>query len=423
MEVHDVFTPGDYPEYTYVERGQGEHEQNLEFQLRGSASIISLSGPSKSGKSMLLNNVVNKLDYSLVSIHGSNIDTVEDLWTNVLDELTVPTNTERTTADEKEAEVGGNAGVNTPIVSIGAKGNKRDKQSVEQTEVYERRGLSQIIEMVNLDEFVLFIDDAHYINERLHKGISESIKEAYERGMTICVAFIPHRSDDLTRANPDLSGRIDAIKLDYWESSDLIEIGEKGFEKLNLYPTELVLSNLARESIGSPHLMQKLCLELCNEIGVMEKQDEMSPIEVTTNEIKSVLRRTGNGLDYSTIYDIMSGGVAKRGGQRNIFGFGKSAEGDVYDVIVRVIASNPPKTTLDQNEIIDSVEEICFREKPQSGNLTQAIKRVDKWISESNGDEHVFEWVDDRKNLEIPDPYLVFYLRWSNTLDMEPGLH
>ncbi|SNZ05775.1 AAA domain-containing protein [Natronoarchaeum philippinense] len=423
MLVHDVFTPGDYPDYTYVEREQGEYEQDLQFRLQGSASIISLSGPSKSGKSMLLNNVVEKLGYNLVTVHGSNIGSAEDLWSKTLDELTAPQSTEQISSEEEEAIKDGKAGVNTPVVNIGAGGTKRNKESTEQAEVYDRRGLSQVIDLVDINKFVLFIDDAHYIDKQLHAEIAESIKDAYERGMSICVAFIPYRSDDLIRANPDLSGRIDAIKLDYWDISDLMSIGEKGFEKLNLHPPELMLQNLARESIGSPHLMQKLCLELCNEINVLNQKDEMSPMTVESSDIKNVLRKTGNGLDYSTIYDIMSGGAAKRGGQRNIFNFGNRQNGDVYDVIARVIASNPPKLTLDQSEITKKVDDICYNNKPQSGNLTQAIQRVDKWISESNGDEHVFEWVDDRKNLEIPDPYLVFYLRWSDKIDLEPHLH
>ncbi|MXR21363.1 hypothetical protein [Halobacterium bonnevillei] len=423
MRVHDVFTPGDYPKHTYVERDQGEHEKNLEFRLRGAACIISLSGPSKSGKSMLLNNVVDKLNYNLVTVHGSKINSVSDLWGNVLDELYAPESTEVSSTEEEETTKEGSAGIRTPVGEIGGGASKRDQQTTEKTDVHNRRGLSQVIDSVKLDEFVLFIDDAHYIDKELHTNISESIKDAYERGMSICVAYIPYRSDDLTRANPDLSGRIESINMDYWDSSDLKKIGEKGFKKLNLYPKELVLSNLSRESIGSPHLMQKLCLELCNEIGVYEKQEEMAPMDVKTEDLKNILRRTGSGMDYSTIYDIMSGGVAKRGGERNIFNFPKSESGDVYDVIVRVIASDPPKLTLDQNEIISTVEDICLSEKPQSGNLTQAIQRVDKWISESNGDEHVFEWVDDRKNLEIPDPYLLFYIRWSDELNMEPGLH
>ena len=423
MSVHDVFTPGDYPQYTYVERNQGEYERNLEFQLRGSAAIISLSGPSKSGKSMLINNVIDKLDYDLITVHGSNIGSVSDLWSSTLNELDAPHNTEVRTAKEDETTKNGKAGINTGVLNAGGGGKKRSQESSEKLESHRRRGLSQVVDTVDLDEFVLFIDDAHYIDQSIHPNIAESIKDAYERGMSICVAFIPYRSDDLIRANPDLSGRIDAISLDYWNEDDLMEIGKKGFKKLNLYPKDLVISNLARESIGSPHLMQKLCLEVCNEIGVLEKQEEMRPLDVTKEDIRQVLRRTGRGLDYSSIFEIMSGGAAKRGGQRNSFNFGRQESGDVYDVITRVIASDPPKLTLDQSEIIDSVDDVCLSESPQSGNLTQAIKRVDKWISESNGDEHVFEWVDDRKNLEIPDPYLVFYARWSDQLNIEPSLH
>lgn len=426
MIVQEVFTPNNYPEHTYVEREHGEYEEELSFRLKGPATIISLSGPSKSGKTMLLNNAVEDLNYDLVTVHGSNIDSVTDLWENTLDQLGAPTNREIIEESQNETIKEGNAGIDISVVNAGGGGSKRDQQSTQETASRERMGLKQITELVNLDDFVLYIDDAHYIDKKLHEPISEAIKDAYERGMSICVSFIPYRSDDLTRANPDLSGRIESIDLGYWDKNDLEKIGEMGFEILNRYPSELVIKNLARESVGSPHLMQKLCLEMCRELKIHERTDEMEPLRVEENDLKNVLRNTAEDLfqDYSTIIEILCGDVSQDNNGRKIYDFPLKGQGDVYDVILRALAANPPRLTLDRGKILDRVQDTCHAEAPQSGNIVQTIQRIDKWISNKVPEsDYCFDWVDDRKALELPDPYLIFCIRWSNTLNFEPKLH
>lgn len=426
MRVHDVFTPDAYPEHTYVERKRGEYEDNLEFDLQGSAALISLSGPSKSGKTMLLNNAIDKLGYELVVVRGSEIDSLWSLWETTLDELGVPLSTSVTEQSREETEKEGNVGTNLPIVEAGASGTKRDTDSTEETLNRGRRGLKQIAESVKLDEFVLYIDDAHYIDESAHSQISEGLKDAYERGMKICVGFIPYRSDDLTRVNPDLSGRITTIDLEYWNFEDLVKIGEKGFDILNRYPSDLILKNLSRESVGSPHLMQKLCLEMCKELGVVESAEEMTPLDAKSEDLINVLQQTADNFypGYLTVFEYLSGEVSKGDNSRNNYDFKLKGKGDIYDVILRAIAVNPPKLSLSRNEIISRVQEVCKEETPHSGNLVQTIRRMDDWISDNVPEQsYCFDWVEERKTLKIPDPYLIFCLRWSDVTDVDPGLH
>lgn len=423
MEVHNVFTPGDYPEFTYVERREGEYEDNLKFSLRGNGTIVSLSGPSKSGKSMLLNNVVDQLGYELITVHGSNIDSVGSLWDEVLDELCQPSAREVSESSTEEVEKGGKGSIGVSETKLNLGKSKRGQESWSENAMHERRGLKQVVESVDLEEFVLYIDDAHYIDEEHHVSISETIKDAYERGMKICVAFIPYRSDDLTRANPDLSGRIESISQSYWDNDDLEKIGEKGFDKLNRHPSDHLLRNLAIESIGSPHLMQKLCLETCRELGVHEATDTMVPLGTDTSDIKSVLRKTGKDMDYSTVFEILCGDTTEGGNERNthVFKPGRT-KGDVYDCILRAIASNPPKLSLDQGEIVKRIGDVCMSDPPGTSSITQAISRVDTWVSNKIEEPHIFDWEEERRTLEIPDPYLIFYLRWSDALDFTPKL-
>jgi hypothetical protein len=87
----DVFTPNEFPEYTYVEREGLKLEKELERALRTPKVVVSISGPSKSGKTVLVEKVVGADNMILVS--GIEVRSGEDLWARVLSWMDAPTST------------------------------------------------------------------------------------------------------------------------------------------------------------------------------------------------------------------------------------------------------------------------------------------------------------------------------------------
>jgi len=71
--------------------------EGLEDALRDSIStlgqVVSLSGPSKSGKTVLVERVVGR-DY-LIPISGASLQSPDDVWERVLDSMDVPNSTSR----------------------------------------------------------------------------------------------------------------------------------------------------------------------------------------------------------------------------------------------------------------------------------------------------------------------------------------
>ena len=57
--VYEVFTPNDIPTYTYVDRSDLRLEERLNDNLKISKLVVSVSGPSKSGKTVLIKKVID----------------------------------------------------------------------------------------------------------------------------------------------------------------------------------------------------------------------------------------------------------------------------------------------------------------------------------------------------------------------------
>jgi hypothetical protein len=87
----EVFTPNDVPTFSYVER-TNKFEDRLREALSVPKMIISLSGPSKSGKTVVVKKVIGE---NLIPLSGATIRSGDALWSKVLGWMAVPDQTNR----------------------------------------------------------------------------------------------------------------------------------------------------------------------------------------------------------------------------------------------------------------------------------------------------------------------------------------
>ncbi|MEP8836117.1 hypothetical protein ABKV41_07900 [Enterobacter roggenkampii] len=88
MQAKEVFTPGGFPTYTLVETHLESKEQQLRDALDLGTMLVSISGPSKSGKTVFVKKTLGS--DNLIEITGAGINSVNDLWMRVFDILGTP---------------------------------------------------------------------------------------------------------------------------------------------------------------------------------------------------------------------------------------------------------------------------------------------------------------------------------------------
>ena len=191
--------------------------------------IVSLSGPSKSGKTVLINKVIPKED--LIPVSGAWIRSPEMLWDRVLSWMDAPANggKVRTTSGELSGKAGGKAGI--PFIMEGAAeagGEASLAYGRETTTKTGRSGIDQVVQEIADSSFTLFIDEFRYMENEVQQEVARQIKEAAEKGVKICTASVPHRADDVVRSNPELRGRVKAIDFEYWKPAEIAEIAHAG---------------------------------------------------------------------------------------------------------------------------------------------------------------------------------------------------
>jgi len=420
IRATDVFTPGSYPSRTYVERTGAQLEQSLRDALDTQGQIVSLVGPSKSGKTVLVERVVG-VD-RLITITGAGIDDPDQIWSRVLDWMGAPT--EQTQESSTFGQMGLEAGASGSAGLIGlAKATLEAKGSVEagheraHSATQSRFGLSQVIKEIGSSDFVILVDDFHYMARPAQAEAAKALKEAARSGVKICTAAVRHRGDDLVRANPELRGRVQAIDLEYWAPIDLTKIATVGFGALRMDVPSDSVRRLVSESAGSPQLMQLLCLNTCFELGVREALTQETRFNISNPEMESIFERTSSTTDFRTLVDVIDSGPRTRGTERKIYDFKDGTNGDVYRCVLKAVASDPPRQSFHYDELTRRTAMVCKGGTPVGSSVVGTCLHMSKLALEKFPNERALDWDDQKQVLDLPDPYLLFYLRWSKRLD------
>ncbi len=414
MKSKDVFTPGRFPMHTFVDDHLVGKKQQLDDVLDAGAMLVSLSGPSKSGKTVFVEQVIGR--QNLLQITGAGVQSVSDLWIRVFHLIGTPVSALTSKEKSKSGTIEANVAASSNIAIAKAQGSLSGSSTissgsgkVEETAIDH---LQLLVKELAETDFIVFLDDFHYVPKEIQKEAAKQIKEAIRNNVKFICASVPYHADDVIRGNPDLRGRVHNIDFDYWKSDLLKKIAQKGFALLNIDCDDEMLDCLVAEAAGSPQLMQYLCLNTCHELDVRERKKSTVTLKNDRNLLKNICRRTVLSTDYGSVVDKMKEGPKTRGSDRKIYLSKAGWQGDVYQLLTNAIAQDPPKLTFRYQSLIDRITAICNGEAPSGSSVTSSCYHAASIVNETVG-QTIVEWDGYNDVFDIRDPYFLFYLRWS----------
>lgn len=418
MKIKDIFTPGRFPTLTYIDDHLKDKEQQLLDTLDDGSTLVSISGPSKSGKTVFVENILGK--ENLIQVTGAGVRQPSDLWLRVFDIIGTPIERKMTSSSTTSGTLAGKAAAEGSVIVAKAKGEASASVTMatqsSEVETVSIDYLQLLIRELSESNFVIFIDDFHYIERAAQSLLAQQIKEAIRQGVKFICASVPYHSDDVIRSNPDLRGRFFSIDFDYWGEEILKKIAYKGFDEANIaYRNELV-DKLCKEAAGSPQLMQYLCLNACYEKGIRETPEDPIDMIYERDFFESICRRTVASTDYSSIADKMLEGPKTRGSDRKSYISTFGWQGDVYRFLLKALSIDPPCLNFRYQPLVDRIGGLCVGETPSGSSITNACHHTAN-IANDSADNNIVEWDGENDVFDIRDPYLLFFLRWSEITD------
>ncbi|HEX4296080.1 MAG TPA: TniB family NTP-binding protein [Rhizomicrobium sp.] len=396
----EVFVAGGQPSVTYIQREDQHIERNLARAIATPNQIVSLAGTTKTGKTVLCRRVLGQREY--VWVDGGQHSNAGQVWEYVSSELKLPIETAQTTSTQATATLQGSI----PLIAT-AGGSLLSADSI--TERRKIDSMSAAIATMLKDKIVLVIDDFHYLDSESRREVMRNVKGGVFNGLKVVLLSVTHRAFDAIKAESELTGRFVTIKLPHWSLDDLKEIAVVGFKALNVTYPEPLISRLCKEAQENPFLMQKFCWEICFDLGI-ERTALLNPHKIPTDyNPESMFERLAEDAGLPIYQQLAAGPQSRKVRAKRPLKSGEKA--DIYQVLLLALAETGPKAAVSYEELRTALSDMLTDMVPQKHEITSALRHLSA-ISRKIGAESAIDWDEEKREINIADPYLRFYLRW-----------
>lgn len=406
-------------------------ENELTDYLDERGSILTVAGPTKTGKTVL----VKRLTEDPVWLEGGRIDSIETFWREIGDALSIYTEvgTDQSSGESWTGEGGLSGGV-PGLVQASAKG-ATSSSSASGLNVAVSRPVSRVATEALLNgRRALVVDDFHYINRQLQTEIIRALKPIVFEGAAVILLTTSHRVRDVVNAEREMGARSTTIEVTHWGDDDLINIAVEGFKILRVRDVGNRLARkLADASFGSPHLMQQFCRELCKAQDIRSRQStelDLHPPLAWTTFFKDQTEQ-----DASEWASKLLRGPEQRGQKRAIWRLKNGLVHDHYGLILEAIRSTGPKLNLTKDEVKTAIDDTVDGQGPAIDRTTRVLKQMSEIarkrvadaapteleleqmieIGHTETGQPVLEYVEDGAVpvLYIADPFFAFHLAYA----------
>lgn len=219
----EVFPAVGKPNFTYIERDQGENEKKLKSGLMNPGQICLLTGPSKTGKTSLYRAVLPQLKRDELVIRCSRSLTAGELWASALENLNFERLAEKSSkwglSTAAKIGVKGEAGwswVAKVMSTIGFDISVTGEYAIKKEVVRSTLNAKHLIPLLKEMPIQLIVEDFHYLEDNSKREIFQQWKAFVDEGVSVLVVSTTHHAMDIARANPDLTGRTRFIDVGKW---------------------------------------------------------------------------------------------------------------------------------------------------------------------------------------------------------------
>ncbi|WP_223068089.1 hypothetical protein [Paenibacillus caui] len=412
-KVGEIFIAGGQPNITYNPRKTHRLEEQLLDYLDTGYKLLSVTGSTKSGKTVLSRKVIPLKKGIWVS--GGQVQVEDDFWTIILDRLGIPWN--YTEENQTGQSYGTDVSVDGEVSALVAKAKgqfKASRNSTSSNKVvhqYLRSPRTTAIDALIESKMPLIVDDFHYIHRDIQSKIVRALKDPIFEGLRVIIIAVPHRAYDAVRVESEMTGRVSQLQIPLWTDEELKEIPMRGFPELNAHCPNETIVQFVEESFGSPHLIQDFCLNLCFNNNLREASD--SPVFIMepgdyTNFFKLIAQSASK-----IAFERLAKGPRQRT-DRVVREFTDGSKGDIYIAVLKALALTGPKTEIQYEEVRSALRSLLIGQVPNANEVTRVLKKMsDIAFEQRDQGEPVIEWVKDDV-LYIADPFFAFYLKWNS---------
>ena len=413
LKYQDIFVPGGFPRHTYNPREELRLEQRLAESKENLCKLVTVTGQTKSGKTVLAKQVFPSEDS--IWIDGGTVSVEDDFWQVVIDALELFQRTSKQSQDATTSKIGAKGSAEANFLVAKGSGELATEISKARSSGHttSKSVSSRVAALAGLKRsgIPVVVDDFHYIPREMQGSIVRALKPLVFDGLPVVIIAIPHRRYDALKVEKEMTGRISPIEIQAWANNELLYIPEKGFGLLNYTVPDHIKARMATEAIGSPHLVQDFCRGVSKVLQV-ERVGTRVDLPATDTVLDSVFREVAETIG-RPIFEKLARGPRQRT-DRVSRQLKDGRQVDIYELVLHALAYlRPGLISIEYEELRAAIRDVSESQIPQLQEVARVLKHMSTIAASDQSSTPVIDFEDEEKKLHITDPFFAFYLRWG----------
>ena len=296
LSYKDIFISSGEPIHTYYSRNDRKLEEKITEAL-SSCKLTVVEGPTKAGKTVLVRKILPK--NKAVWVNGGSVSNEDDFWDSLVEQLSLYQIRKINNAIENHTdsviEGGIEAGLGLAKTKAKTSVEFGDKESSFIENSRQTSSKITVLKSLELNLTPIVIDDFHFVPLDVRNSIIGSFKNLMFDGLSIVVIAVRSKKRDVFKMTSEMTGRISTISVPLWTDAELVNIPQMGFDKLGCSVSTWQLDKLTTQALGTPHLIQDFCYELCKSCTI-KKDGEIDWRLVNPDDFENAFSTVAEGL-------------------------------------------------------------------------------------------------------------------------------
>lgn len=251
----------------------------------------------------------------------------------------------------------------------------------------------------------IVIDDYHRIHQPTRHALVRRLQAFLDANILVVLVSWTDIDGRLIDADPGVGGRSEPVFMSLWNEVDIQQIGKLGFsDGLNATLHPQTLAAIARQAFRNPSLMQQYCYAVADRCGVLKRQETNRTVSLPPASLEDLFKASCKRTRAN-----FEGWIERRGDQMFDLSTGKRTS--VFGLICLAIARMEPIHAMGSAKLARRMKEFVVDPSwitaPLAANATHDfMKRLEK-----NPHRHTaIDFADDKIHIH---PFFKRYLLWD----------
>jgi hypothetical protein len=157
--------------------------------------------------------------------------------------------------------------------------------------------------------------------------------------------------------------------------------------------------------------MQKFCWEICFDCGIEYSGTLLTSPSISNDyDLETMFVRLAQDAGLPIYQKLVAGPQSRK--IRTKRPLKRGGQADIYEATLLALAETGPRSSVSYDDLRSSLNSILTDMVPQKHEITSALKHLAA-ISLKAGTEAAIDWDEDKREINLADPYLRFFLRWQ----------